>query len=207
MGLPAWAIPVADLAFNVGSYLLSRHDAGHAQETRVDDMRRAGLNPMWMGAGQGAPVVSFQTPNLASDYSAGLAGERQPYAILEARARVQEILARAAKETNESALIADTKELKRMLLQGEVRLQDLTIDQKKQMFPLLVLQVKAETDASLGSARNANASAMLAELGKGKALNDSEWEELVGLLGPTGRVLRDLAKSVGAAALIGGLMR
>lgn len=201
--MPAWLLPlVADAAIQAGSYLWSRHDAGNAHQREVEDMKKAGLNPMWVGAGQGTSVVSPPSVNVGSDIQAGLALERQPMTQVEQRARVQEILARAARETNESGLLADTRELKVLLLSGQVKLQDLSMDQKKEMFPLLLGQVRAETEASTSSARNAAANAYLNELAAGKALNDKEWEDLVGIAGPLGRVLRDLAKITGLGYLL-----
>lgn len=203
--MPAWLLPLlADAAVNFGMYQLARHDAGNAQQRQVSDMERAGRNPMWMGSGSGASVVSPPSVNVAQDFGVGLQREQQKYTILEKRAIVQEILARAGRETNESKRLADLRDLQVLLAKKEVELKDLDVETKRAMLPFVADLARAELGQRLSSARQTSAMALLEELRVNGALNDAQWQELIGVSGPMGRVLMELAKTVGIGAILMG---
>lgn len=186
--LPAVIGAGVDLA----GMLFSRHMSNTAHQREVRDMRAAGLNPMWMGAGSGAPMP--QVPSFGADIQAGL---NSGYTL---EAERSERIARTRLSQMTADQIQALTPYKMALLQGQIKVADMSAKAKELMLPVMIDELRARIMATTNSARNSAALAELNEAALTGQLNIQEMEKKLGESSPEIRfiveVLRGLTGSV-----------
>lgn len=160
-----------------------------AHRREMADLTAAGLNPMLGLRSGGASTPPGGVPNVENVGTAALVARRQKAEIelLDAQ-RVKTLVEARKLET----FIPGELELQR--LQTEISGMD--ADQKRAVLPTLIEQAKAELAHTVSSARAVNAGAALDELARTGALNEQQFQELVGNAGPWMKILLQLVRGV-----------
>jgi len=171
------------LAQNIWS--ARRADTAHRRE--VKDLMAAGINPIHSARGAGAPVGEMQDVGKGVSSALEVRRARAEIAVLEAQARQLGASARQS-ETIASEIssyapgrAAEVSARTGLIGQQESTTRDLRL--------YLVEKAKEEVSLVANSARAAKARALLDEAAQTGALNEKEFQQLVGELGPATKFL------------------
>jgi len=202
-----WIIPAAIGA--VGTVIANRQNAREAAKNRafqkeqsdtahrreVEDLRLAGLNPVLSSHGSGASTPSGAQARFEDVGEGATRGMASALAVQQAKAQID--LTRAQAEN----IRGQTFDLQTQAASGrydliaqQVRSATLSADQQAKLLPIVIQQAKAELQMRLTSARAAKAAAVLDELAASGAVNEAEFQRLIGQGGQwmklTGELLR-----------------
>lgn len=173
-----------------------------AHQREVEDLRRAGLNPALSATGgSGASTPS----GAMADYSA--MGDAIPRSVAtalqvrQAEASIEQTRSAALLSRTQANDLATSATYRYAILAAEQAIKENDAQKVQQLLPILVDQARAELDLTQGSARATKARAALDELARAGALNEAQWQELIGTLGPTGRVLGKAFRAFGGNKL------
>lgn len=174
-----------------------------AHQREVRDLRAAGINPMIRSLG-GASTPGGAMPSLESP-GEGAVGSALQARIMEAQLR--EISART-RLTEENATTVEVMRDPQLAvlhqtlskLQTETDLTDAqraeAIQRVQNFVPLMLDRAKAEVTSLLSSARAAQARALLDELAKAGAVNESQFNEAIGTGGPLVRFFVEMVRLI-----------
>lgn len=162
-----------------------------AHQREVADMRAARLNPQFSSM-RGAGTPSGDRAQLEDVGPRAIQGA---LAVQQARASIdltrnQANLVRAQENDLTQRFNAGSFDK----YKAEAELAQLSTEQQRQLMPLLLEKARAEVEATVSSARAANARAVLDELAKSGAMNLSDFEDRIGEAGPWVRALFNLVR-------------
>jgi len=189
-GLGPWgAVIGAGLGLVQNIWSARRADSAHQREVR--DLQRAGLNPILSARGSGAEVGPMESMASSGAQAARTAAEieliksqtdLQHAQATHARAQAWELMSfapgRGAETQMRTALLAADEATRR------------------QQLPLLLERAREEIAMIQSSSRAARARAMLDEAALEGALNQEEWERLIGEMGPATRFFLEILRSL-----------
>lgn len=162
-----------------------------AHQREVADMRAARLNPQFSSM-RGASQPSGDRAQLED---VGTRGVSSALAVRMQRAQIDLTESQAQLVRTQTSDILQTAASGRMdRLRSDADLAALSLEQQRELFPQLLARAKAEVEATVSSARRANAAAVLDELAKSGAMNLSDFEARIGEAGPWVRALFNLVR-------------
>lgn len=204
--MPAWLLPAAIGAVGAGiSSALAVREArknrefqermsSTAHQREVADLRAAGLNPAL--SAMGGSGSSSPSGSVADIGDIGNKVVASALAIQQAKANIGLTDANTAKTLSEKKFLDESFQL-RMREQGaRTDVGELTAQKARDLLPFAIKEVEAHLRAQGASARQSNALAMLAELDKTGRFNMAKFEEQVGAMGPAGRYLLEILRSL-----------
>ena len=122
-------------------------------------------------------------------------------AVKQARANIELTQAQADAARGQSILTRQQAyestslfQMKSELMAGNVEVQNLDIEQRRQMMPLLVKEAEVRIRDMASSARRNEALAVLHELEKTGYVNAQKFEEHIGSMGPAGKYLMEMVR-------------
>jgi len=191
--MAAWLAPMlVGAGVTALQNLWSSRRADTAHQREVKDLRAAGLNPVLSArGGQGAEIGQQES----------IAGS----AMAAARNAAElELLKASADRESANAMLARTQawELtsfapgRGALVQMQGAVQSMELEQRRQMLPLLVQRAKEEIGLTSSSARAAQARAALDEAARTGALNEEEFQRMIGEMGPWTRFFLEVLRGV-----------
>lgn len=206
--MPAWLAP---LLFGAGvgavgnwfsarsANKFSERMSSTAHQREVKDMQAAGINPMMSAHGSGASSPQGQSPELGEGAtrgaSSGLAAQQAMASIALTKAQTRETDKRA--DFTEQQIVDIMNQMqagKFELIAQQVRSGALDIEQKRRLMPYLVARAKEEVGLTTASASAVKARAALDQLAREGALNEAEFQKLVGEAGPWMKILLQLIR-------------
>lgn len=205
-------VTAAGLITAGGSFLTNIFSAREARENRrfqermsstahtreVNDLRRAGLNPMMSMRGGGASTPSGSTPQFENP-AAGYTSAANARRLLEAQIK----LLNAQEQNVHSETIARNAALDESIagrgsrvamLANEAQLKEMSVSQRREMFQLEIEKIKSEIGMLVSSAKATDARRALDELSREGAMNEAEFEKRIGTGSPALRRLIDMMR-------------
>lgn len=171
-----------------------RADSAHQRE--VADLRRAGLNPI-LSAGGGRGAEIGQPPDVAGGINSGLALQRAKAEIRLLDAQSSQAEAAGMLNRTQAADISNTAASGRLELLGLQRdLASADLEQRRKILDHVVARAKEEVALTQSSSRAAAARAALDEAAERGALNEEEFQRMVGELGPWTRFLLEVLRGI-----------
>lgn len=193
MGAAAAILPaIIGAGANLGMYFLQRHDAATAHQTEVQDLMKAGINPLMTAQTRGAPVQ--QAPNVGADIQAGL---NTGLALRQAQLERDRIAAQTRRlNVTTDDLLTQAASGRYEIIRNQADQGLIAADQARALMPILIEKARAEVLASTSSAAN---SAALAELNKAAltgVLNQQQLDKMVGAGGPALELLLEIVRGI-----------
>lgn len=196
-------------ATDIGMYAWQRHDAGEAHQREVEDLAKAGINPLMTAQTRGTPVVP--APNIGQDIQSGIASglaiRAQASEIQRAKAQAAAASAAALSSTASARLTGIQADVQSALAnyqveqaRGNAQRADLEAQRLSLLLPFVAVQARQEILSSAAGARNANALAVLNELAKNGRVNQSNLDKTIGTYGPFSQLMLEmLERGIGIA--------
>lgn len=175
-----------------------------AHQREVADLIAAGLNPAlsaMRGGGASSPSGAVaDVPDFGSGVGRGVSSA---LSVKRARAEIELLEAQADAARGQSIFsrtqaydLSTTATDRYRKLSGEATIAELDADQKRALMPLLVDEARARIRQLGSSARQMEALALLSELDKTGRTNLAKFEEQVGSMGPAGRYILEILRSL-----------
>lgn len=161
-----------------------------AHQREVEDMRKAGLNPL-VREGGGSSTPPGAMPDVGNP-GAGLLLAAQ-IRQMEAGTRNTDAHTRAIDQEVGFKAQEFNPRLRKLI--GDADVSELTAAERRKLLPQVVAQVKADIASKLGGARASVARAELDKLAREGAANQAELERLLGKGSPALRLLFELMRS------------
>lgn len=172
-----------------------------AHQREVSDLIAAGIHPVLSARGSGASTPSGGTPDLPDYSDVANKAVATALAVKQARANIELTQAQADAARGQSILTRQQAyestslfQMKSELMAGNVEVQNLDIEQRRQMMPLLVKEAEVRIRDMASSARRNEALAVLHELEKTGYVNAQKFEEHIGSMGPAGKYLMEMVR-------------
>lgn len=213
---PSWLLPALGIAAGIGGTIYSARAAKEeaeknrkfqaemsntAHQREVRDLMASGLNPL-LSANSGASSPSGSMADLPDFGDAISRHTAAALAVRAAESNIELTQAQAAKLRVETGSIETLFPAHSRLADAQASVAERNFEQMGELFPLTLEKTRAEIRQHLSSARAAQAAAVLDELSRSGAVNEEQFQRLIGQAGPWGRVLASMVKlgAVGAGA-------
>lgn len=186
-GKPWWVDAAAGTAAAIvgatAQYKLSSKQANTAHQREVEDLRKAGLNPILSAMG-GRGAASAELPTLGQDIQRGMGSAlmlkniRAQNDLLEAQ--TSKTYAEFTGQSIDNATKAGTQEFSISEARARAMIADLDSQQRREMLPLVLKQARAQILATVASADRARALAELDKLARVGAELDAKFLSRLG---------------------------
>jgi len=204
-----WVVPAGAALVGVAGTALGVREAGKnrafqermsstAHQREVEDLKRAGINPMLSGMGGASGPSGAMADYGGLDRAvANALAVRQANATIElTHAQADQASASGALQTRQAADISTTAPDRYRVLAEQARQGELTTAQMERIMPELIRQAKAQVLQTQNAARQSRALAVLAELDKAGRVNIAKFEAEIGAMGPAGRYLLEFLRAL-----------
>jgi len=189
IGPGAAALIGAGLGLVQNVWTARRADSAHQREVR--DLTRAGLNPVLSTRTGGAEVGNMQDVSQSGAQAARTAAELKVLEATADREAANALLART--QAWELTSFAPGRGA---LVQIQGAVQSMELEQRRQLLPLLVKRAQEEIELTMSSARASKARAALDEAARTGALNEEQFQKMVGEMGPWTRFFLEVLRGV-----------
>lgn len=187
----------ANIGTNVASALWARHMSNTAHRRQVEDLKKAGINPMLTAGGRGA---SSDVPSFESPVTSALAARQ-------AQANIELTNAQAHLVRTQAGDISSSFQSRMGLMEEQAAVARMSVEQARATLPEALNRARAEI-AQMSSAAQANqARAVLDQLQKTSAENLAQFEKRVGEMGPAMRFFFELLRAARGFVLPGQPIR
>jgi len=179
----------------VAQNIWSARRADTAHEREIKDLKAAGINPIHTArGGGGSPVGEMQDVGRGVSSALEVRRARAEIAVMEAQAKQLTSSARLSEtQSNEISSYAPVRAAEVSARAGLTGVQERTAAELRNY---LVAKAKEEVSLTANSARAAKARALLDEAAEQGALNEQEFEKLIGEYGPATRFLIEILRGI-----------
>lgn len=170
-----------------------------AHQREVADLRAAGINPMLSKMGSGASSPSGDRAQI-EDMGRGLSNALQAQMLRAqidlTKAQTQREVATAQATVNATEESFAGRDFRLQSLRSAADLAGLSVQERRQLVPVALERARAEIQQIANSAEAARARARLDDLDSVRAMNEAEFEKLLGEASPALRSLLLIVRSL-----------
>lgn len=199
--------PIAGALIGAGSALLSNiWNASEARKNRrfqermsntahqreVEDLKKANINPMFRGLGG----ASTPGGDRAQMEDVGAKGISSALAVRQAKSQIGLTDAQARLANTQASDISSTLGNRTELMSMQAKAASASADQLREMLPVLLDKAREEVRLTVASADKARADATLAKAAAAGAMNEEDFQQLIGQGGPWIKLFLEVVRGI-----------